>query len=82
MKKEKIKNLEKRGWKVGSVSDFLKLSREEEEYIEMKVALSSYFRQLRKEKTSPRCRLQKKSSQVSHGWQRLNGLKHLYPLTS
>ena len=63
MKKEKIKNLEKRGWKVGSVSDFLKLSREEEEYIEMKVALSSYFQQLRKEKTSPRCRLQKKSSQ-------------------
>ncbi len=35
MKKEEIKKLGKQGWKVGSVSDFLKLSREEEKYIEM-----------------------------------------------
>ncbi len=36
MQKGKIKNLEKKGWKVGTVSDFLNLSREEEEHIEMK----------------------------------------------
>ena len=50
MKKEKIKKLEKQGWKVGSVTDFLQLTREEEEYIEMKLALSNYFQELRKKK--------------------------------
>jgi predicted XRE-type DNA-binding protein len=50
MKKEKIRNLEKKGWKVGTVSDFLNLSREEEEYIELKLALSIYFQELRKKK--------------------------------
>jgi orotate phosphoribosyltransferase-like protein len=44
MKKEKIRNLEKKGWKVGTVSDFLNLSREEEEYIEMKLVLSHHLR--------------------------------------
>jgi len=51
MKKEKIKKLEKQGWKVGSVTDFLQLTREEEEYIEMKLALSNYFQELRKNVT-------------------------------
>ena len=51
MKKEKIKNLQKKGWKVGSASDFLNLSRDEEEYIEMKLALSNYFQELSKEET-------------------------------
>lgn len=50
MNKEKIKNLEKKGWKVGTVSEFLKLSREEEEYIEMKLTLSDYFQKLRMKK--------------------------------
>lgn len=50
MKKEKIKNLVKKGWKIGPVSDFLNLSREEEEYIEMKLALANYFQELRKKK--------------------------------
>jgi ribosome-binding protein aMBF1 (putative translation factor) len=50
MKKEKIKNLEKKGWKVGTVSEFLNLSREEEEYIEMKLTLAHYFQELRKKK--------------------------------
>ncbi len=36
MQKEKIRNLEKKGWTVGTVSDFLNLTREEEEDIEMK----------------------------------------------
>jgi len=48
MKKEKIRNLERKGWKVGTASDFLNLSREEEEYIELKLALSNYFQKLRK----------------------------------
>jgi ribosome-binding protein aMBF1 (putative translation factor) len=48
MKKEKIRNLEKKGWKVGTVSAFLNLSREEEEYIELKLVLSNYFQALRK----------------------------------
>jgi len=48
MKKEKIRNLEKKGWKVGTVSDFLNLRREEEEYIELKLALSNYFQELRR----------------------------------
>jgi predicted XRE-type DNA-binding protein len=50
MKKEKIRNLERKGWKVGTASDFLNLSREEEEYIELKLALSNYFQKLRKKK--------------------------------
>jgi len=50
MKKEKIRNLEKKGWKVGTASDFLNLSREEEEYIEMKLALSNYFQELRRKR--------------------------------
>ncbi len=36
MQKGKIKNLEKKGWKVGTMSDFLNLTREEEEDTEMK----------------------------------------------
>jgi DNA-binding XRE family transcriptional regulator len=50
MNKNKIKNLEKKGWKVGTVAEFLNLSREEEEYIEMKLALSKYLQKLRKKK--------------------------------
>lgn len=48
--KEKIRKLEKKGWKVGNVSEFLHLSPEEEEYIEMKLILSNYFQELRKKK--------------------------------
>jgi DNA-binding XRE family transcriptional regulator len=50
MKKVKSRKLEKQGWKVGTVSDFLNLSRKEEEYIEMKLALSNYFPELRRKK--------------------------------
>jgi len=50
MNNKKIKNLEKNGWKVGTVSDFLGLSHEEEAYIEMKLTLSNYFQELRKKK--------------------------------
>jgi predicted XRE-type DNA-binding protein len=40
MKASKKKRLEEKGWKVGGVADFLGLSREEEEFIELKLALS------------------------------------------
>ncbi len=37
---DKKKNLESKGYKVGSVDEFLGLSKEESEYIELKMALS------------------------------------------
>ncbi len=48
MKTAKAKNIEKKGWKVGSVQDFLGLSDEEAEFIEMKVRLSQRLKELRK----------------------------------
>ncbi|MCK4546974.1 MAG: XRE family transcriptional regulator [Candidatus Eisenbacteria sp.] len=47
MKTAKRKKLEKKGWKVGSTDEFLDLSPEEAEYIEMKLALSRAFKQRR-----------------------------------
>ena len=56
METDKRKKLEKAGWKIGSVKDFLDLSPEEAVYIEMKLALSQSLKQRR---------LQKKLSQVA-----------------
>ena len=47
MKANKRKKLEKAGWKVGSVEDFLGLSPEESAYIEMKIALSRSLKERR-----------------------------------
>ena len=53
MKATKRKKLEKSGWKVGSVDEFLDLSPDEVAYIEMKIALSESLREQRlKEKMS------------------------------
>ena len=53
MKAAKRKKLESKGWKVGSVEDFLDLSSEEVAYIEMKHALSNSLKERRtKEKLS------------------------------
>jgi DNA-binding XRE family transcriptional regulator len=41
MDEEKKKRLEEKGWKVGTVSDFLGLTKEEITLIEIKLALSS-----------------------------------------
>ena len=41
MKAAKRKKLKAKGWKVGSVEDFLELSSEEMAYIELKLALSN-----------------------------------------
>ena len=48
MDKRKKRKLASRGWKTGSVAEFLNLSAEESAYIEMKLALSNELRERRK----------------------------------
>lgn len=48
MNKTKKENLENKGWRVGSASEFLGLSAEEEAYIELKVSLSRFLQEKRK----------------------------------
>jgi len=50
MDKDKKAALERKGWKVGTTSDFLELTPEEVEYIELKFKLSEFLREYRKEK--------------------------------
>ena len=50
MDKRKKEKLAKKGWKVGSVAEFLDLSAEESAYIEMKLALSEKLRERRRRK--------------------------------
>ncbi len=50
MKRSKQNKLEAQGWNVGDTQEFLGLSDEEMEYIEIKLALSQKVRQLRLEK--------------------------------
>ncbi len=47
MNKHTIAKLAKKGWKVGTVAEFLELSPEEAVYVEMKVALASRLQHLR-----------------------------------
>lgn len=47
MKKSKKDRLEKAGWKIGSVQEFLELSNEEAAFIEMKLALAKYLKDRR-----------------------------------
>ena len=47
MDKRKQTKLAKRGWKVGTVAEFLDLSDEESDYIEMKLALSEKLKEKR-----------------------------------
>lgn len=44
MKNSKRKNLESKGWKVASVDEFLGLSKEESEFIELKLNLAHYLK--------------------------------------
>ena len=46
----KQKRLEAKGWKFGSVKEFLKLTPEDEAYIEMKVALAEAMEKKRKQR--------------------------------
>jgi len=50
MKKKRIKELESKGYKVGDIQDFLELTPEEVDYIEIKVALSRRVRELREQR--------------------------------
>ena len=56
MKLSKRRKLEDAGWKVGSADDFLELSPEESSYVEMKLALSRFLKEMR---------IKKRISQVS-----------------
>jgi len=55
MKKSKKEKLEANGWKVGSADDFLDLSKEESEFIRVKLSLSKFLKSKR---------LHKKYSQI------------------
>ena len=48
MNKAKRKKLEAKGWKVGTVQDFLKLSDEEAAYVELKLALAKNVQKRRR----------------------------------
>ena len=50
MRKQKKKRLEKKGWKIGTVKEFLGLSNEESAYIELKIKLAVGLRQRRQQK--------------------------------
>ena len=50
MKKSKKDKLQKSGWKIGSTSSFLKLTPEEEQFIEIRLALANYLKQQRHKK--------------------------------
>ena len=60
MKTSKQKKLEKKGWKVGSTTDFLELSEEESAYIDLKLSLSSALKKQRLKKKLSQVQLAKK----------------------
>ena len=47
MREDKRKRLEAKGWKVGTVRDFLELSPEEEAYVELRLRLAEGLKQRR-----------------------------------
>jgi DNA-binding XRE family transcriptional regulator len=65
MNESKMKKLQTKGYKVGSVEEFLGLSTEESEYIELKLALSDALTKRRKKSNLTQAQLAKmlKSSQ-------------------
>ncbi len=65
MLKQKIKNLEKNGWKIGTAKEFLGLTDEESSYIELKLKLSANLKKLRTKQNLTQVELAKilKSSQ-------------------
>ncbi len=50
MNRTKRKRLTSKGWKIGTVKEFLGLSPEEVIYVELKIALSNNLQKTRKEK--------------------------------
>ena len=49
MRKAKRKSLEAKGWKIGTVKEFLRLSDEESAYIELKIKLAAGLRRRRQQ---------------------------------
>lgn len=60
MQSSKQKKLEASGWKVGSTSDFLELTQEEEAYIELKLSLCKTLKRVRVSKHLTQSDLAKK----------------------
>ncbi|PCK08821.1 MAG: transcriptional regulator [Alteromonadaceae bacterium] len=60
MQSSKQKKLEQNGWKVGSASDFLELTPEEEAYIELKLSLCRTLKKIRTRKHLTQSDLAKK----------------------
>lgn len=60
MKKSKKEALEARGWKIGSVEEFLELSPEEVKYIEMKLELARQLKARRQKKRMTQVQLARK----------------------
>jgi ribosome-binding protein aMBF1 (putative translation factor) len=50
MKQSKHKKLESKGWKIGTTEEFLQLTSEESEYIEIKLNLSKSLKERRQRK--------------------------------
>jgi len=50
MRKQKKKRLAAKGWKIGTVKEFLGLANEESAYIELKIKLAAGLRQRRQQK--------------------------------
>src|SRR5688572_18670926 len=50
MRKQKRKRLEGKGWKIGTVKEFLGLSDEESAYIDLKIKLAAGLRERRRQK--------------------------------
>ena len=50
MNKSKKELLQRKGWMVGSTSEFLSLTPDEEAYIEMKIRLGKYLQETRQKK--------------------------------
>ena len=78
MDKRKKEKLAKKGWKVGSVAEFLDLSAEESAYIEMKLALSKNFEGRDDARNSLRLSWPKQLSQANPGSRRWKQATPLY----
>ncbi len=61
MDKLKIKKLEAKGWKVGTADEFLGLSKEESEYVELKLSLGAKLVQLRKQEKMSQAELARRT---------------------
>jgi len=62
MRKSKKERLEKKGWKIGSVQDFLGLSDEEAAYVELRLRLANSLRRRRRKQNLSQSELARRIS--------------------